>query len=134
MGSLSNDDLYIYQFALNQPTKNIIANNTVSCNTTNNPDCPRGFGIYGSSIQNLIMENVSYNHPFNYVNVTTVFSQLLYGNFIPSPLQNIAVNGCQPICQPCNLATASMVQANQIACLETLVRQLVANAGLVAAC
>lgn len=94
------------------PTNNIIKNNIVYCNTGGTTTQPYGVGLSGSSIANLIVNNLSYNNNlFNYVFVTNVFNQLLYGTNIPSPLQNISLAGNTPITQPINIY-------NEIAILE----------------
>ncbi len=90
----AGEDLQIVT-GLNFPEKNIIKDSVVYGNS--GALLPEGIGISGSSIKNLIIENTSYNNPNNYQFVVNVFNQR-YGD-APSDLQNIAVEGCAPICQ-----------------------------------
>ncbi len=90
---ITNEGFQVYS-ALEFPSKNIIKNNTVYCNSNGT----HGVGISGSSIANLIIQNTSYNNPFNYVFVTNEFNQLF--NQAPSDLQNLGLLGCELIRQP----------------------------------
>ncbi len=101
--------LRIYE-TLTFPSKNVIKNNVVYCNSGN--ECPGGIGISGSSIANLIIGNTAYANPLdppvvttNYAFVTNVFNEL-FGQ-APSDLQNVSVGGCEPICAPEDLALLS---------------------------
>jgi dipeptidyl aminopeptidase/acylaminoacyl peptidase len=87
---------------LSFPSNNIIKDNITWCNRAGTATQPYGVGISGSSIANLIMNNLSYNNLFNYNFVTIPFTQLLSGNGIPSPLQNISAIYNQPITNPDN--------------------------------
>ena len=93
------------------PEKNVITRNTVYCNSGG--QCPAGIGISGSSVANMIIGNTSYSNPIprganapivssNYAFVTNVFNPL-FGQ-IPSDLQNISLDGCDPICTPEDIA------------------------------
>ena len=97
-------------------SNNVVTNNTVYCNS----NAPYGTGISGSSIQNMIIENTSYNNPFNYVFVTNEFNQL-FGQG-PTGLQNIGVGGCEVITTPCS-AAALTKRLNFL--LESLVDNLI---------
>ena len=94
--------------------KNVITNNTVYCNghnfTTTIPGAT-GVGISGSSVANMIIGNTAYNNPpsssqlivgSNYVFVTNVFNPL-FGQ-APTALQNISLDGCEPITSPDDIA------------------------------
>ena len=70
-------------------------------------------GVSGSSIANMIIGNTSYSNPVpqginapivssNYQFVTNVFNQL-FGQ-APSDIQNISLDGCDPICTPEDVA------------------------------
>ena len=96
---------------LSFPSKNIIKDNVVYCNS--GARCPRGFGIYGSSSENLIIQNTAYANPCmnksssgavatNYAFVTNVFNQ--HFGIGPTALQNISVGCNQPICMPDDLS------------------------------
>ena len=112
-GILSGDSdlIKLYQ-ALSFPEKNVIKDNTVYCNSGN--QCPGGVGISGSSIVNLIIRNTAYSNPIptgtpnepivssNFQFVTNIFNQL-FGT-APSNIQNISLDGCEPICTPADLA------------------------------
>ena len=102
----AEDDLFIYT-GLQFPSHNIIANNTLYCNShvvmaptvgTN----LTGAGISGSSIANCIIQNNSYNNPFNYVFVTNEFNQLF--GIGPNLVQNIGIDSCEVITTPQSLA------------------------------
>ncbi len=96
--------------AIQFASKNVIKDNTVYCNghdVMSTFTGAVGVGISGSSISNMIIGNTAYNNPpftnnffigTNYAFVTNVFDQR-FGQ-IPSDLQNISVDGCQPICTP----------------------------------
>ncbi len=60
-------------------------------------------GISGSSIANLIINNTSYNNPFNYSFVTNIFNQFFNEN--PSRLQNIAHISNTAIITPVDIPT-----------------------------
>ncbi len=79
------------------PKKNVIKGNTIY---SNGERCPYGIGISGSSIANNITGNTSYNNPINYAYAQNIFNALLSG--APSDVQNIALKGCDAICQPEN--------------------------------
>ena len=92
---------------LSFPTQNIIKNNTVACNsatgaTTTGQVTSSGYGISGSSINNLIVNNLAYNNPINTAFVTNLFTEQLFGNSVPSPLQNISIISQQPLVKPEN--------------------------------
>ena len=102
----SGDEIRVYS-AIQFPEKNVITNNTVYCNS--GAQFPSGVGISGSSICNMIIGNSAYSNPIptganepivgsNYQFVTNVFNQL-FGQ-APSALQNISLDGCDPIAQP----------------------------------
>ena len=100
------DRLKIYE-ALSFPHKNVITGNTVYCNSGGS--IPSGFGISGSSIMNMIIQNTAYSNPLmpfmvdqSYVFATNIFNQL-FGQE-PTLLQNIAIGCNEPICQPTDLA------------------------------
>ena len=102
------------------PMKNVITNNIVYCNgndltitaTTGQTFASSGgVGISGSSVANMIIGNTAYNNPpssdnfivgSNYQFVTNVFNQK-FGQ-APSALQNISLDGCDPISTPEDLA------------------------------
>ncbi len=84
---------------LNFPQKNIIKNNTVYSNSGNK--YPGGFGLSGSSVKNLIIENTSYNNALNYAFVQNIYNQIL--STAPTNVQNISLEGCKAICQPTDL-------------------------------
>jgi WD40 repeat protein len=97
-----NVPLYIWQ-ALTFPPNNVIANNTIYCNSGGS--IPSGVGISGSSIANLIIQNTVYADPINnfmvgtnYAFVQNVFNQL-FGDG-PTLLQNISLDYKQPVTQP----------------------------------
>ena len=108
----SEDDLYIYS-GIQFPSKNVIKDNTVYCNghdVSATFTGAVGAGISGSSISNMIIGNTAYNNPpsttnffvpSNYQFVTNVFNSL-FGQ-APSDLQNISLNGCEPITPPDDL-------------------------------
>lgn len=81
------------------PQNNVITDNMVYCNIVNN----KGVGISGSSIANLIINNTSYNNPFNYSFVTNIFNQFF--NESPSQLQNIAQISNTAIITPVDIPT-----------------------------
>ncbi len=109
--SVDPQRIKLYQ-ALSFPEKNVIKDNTVYCNSGN--QCPGGVGISGSSIVNLIIGNTAYSNPIptgtpnepivssNFQFVTNIFNQL-FGT-APSDIQNIALDGCEPICSLADLA------------------------------
>ena len=91
---------------LDFPLKNIITNNTVYCNhhdVNATYTGSVGVGISGSSIGNLIIQNSSYNHPFNYVFVQNEFNPIASDE--PTLLQNLGLVGCAPIGQPDDIVT-----------------------------
>ncbi len=105
-GGQVNNGLFVIS-TFDFPSKNVISNNTVYCNSGN--QCPEGIGISGSSLSNMIIGNTAYNNPnnpfmvsSNYAYVANVFNSL-FGN-APSDLQNISLDGCQPINLPDDLA------------------------------
>lgn len=73
--------------SLSFPTKNIIKNNIVYC--INGESLAPGFGISGSSLENIIIGNQSYNNNFAYQFVTNVYNQGLSGE--PTLIQNVAL-------------------------------------------
>ncbi len=75
------------------PTGNMIQNNKVYCNAGN--QIPRGSGISGSSISNMIIGNTAFDNSFNYQFVTNVFNQLF--GLAPTDLQNIESVSKNPI-------------------------------------
>ena len=79
-------------------TQNVIKNNLVYCNQHDVMGTTTGIGISGSSSSNLIIGNVAYNNTQNYEFVTNVFNPLFQN--APSDLQNISLNGCEPIAMP----------------------------------
>lgn len=93
----SPNELLLYN-ALSFPQNNIIQNNTVFCNTNGSTTFPAGVGISGSSIFNLILNNLSYNNPFNYIFVANTFSQLFES--VPSSLENVGIAAFEPILNP----------------------------------
>ncbi len=97
-GMASGNELQVYR-VYDFPSKNIIKNNTVYCNTNGT----YGAGISGSSIANLIIQNTSYNNPFNYVFVQNVFNECF--GLGPSLLQNISLNPNEPIKQTDDMLT-----------------------------
>ncbi len=108
----TNNDVIVYR-VLRFPFDNVITKNTLYCNSGNKN--PGGVGISASSICNFIVDNKAYSNPLNppivgsnYQFVTNLFSQT-FGS-VPSPLQNISINSCEPICNPENLVL--LVQQN----------------------
>lgn len=96
------------QNALTFPQKNIITTNTVYC-SNNGSSCPRGVGICGSSIANLITWNLVYNTISSYQFVTNLFDGTSDGT--PSPLQNVFFQSNTPIVDQSNpLLTAQQIQ------------------------
>ncbi len=104
-------DIFQLFTGLQFPEKNVIKNNTVYCNSGN--QFPGGVGISGSSIANMIIGNTSYSNPIprgenapiissNYEFVTNVFNPLF--SQAPSDIQNISLDGCDPICTPEDIA------------------------------
>ncbi len=92
---------------LSFPTENIIKNNTLACNSATGATSlgqvtSGGYGISGSSINNLIINNLTYNNPINTAFVTNVFTEQLFGNSVPSPLQNNSLISQQPLVKPEN--------------------------------
>lgn len=114
------------------PSKNIIKNNTVYCNSGNS--APGGIGISGSSIANTIINNTAYNNPVpqtdiemggpvvftNYAFVTNVFNQL-FGHG-PSALQNISIT--DPICTPADIETLAKLIEDKLCDIQTRVDDL----------
>lgn len=94
----ASPNLQIYQ-AMNFPTGNLIMNNTTYCDVGN--QFGGGIGISGSSIDNDIIGNVSYNNQLNYAFVCNVFNQL-FGD-APTGLQNISSGLNRPILAPLDL-------------------------------
>ncbi len=93
IGTTGASPLNIYQI-LSFPSENVIKNNTVYCNSGETG--PNGFGISGSSICNLIIQNTVYSTPLNpnmvpnnYAFVCNVFNPLF--NAEPTLMQNISV-------------------------------------------
>ncbi len=109
--------------ALEFPTKNVIKGNQVYCVEGN--ECPAGIGISGSSIQNLIIGNTAYNNIRNYEFVTNVFDQRFWQ--IPNPLQNIALEGCEPICNPDNLACEVAEIKEKVCDMQSKIDIILAN-------
>ncbi len=114
LAARSNTPSFIIMEALQFPSKNVIKDNMVYCNgqDTSSPFTgATGVGISGSSIGNMIIGNTAYNNPptssnffvgSNYQFVTNVFNPL-FGQ-APTDLQNISLNGCEPITSPDDLA------------------------------
>lgn len=105
-GSTGSDGNAVRIFQVQSfPTRNIVKGNTVSCNIGSSrvnfsasvQNTPLGFGIGGSSVANLIINNLAYNNTINFTNVTNLYTELLYGDAAPSPLQNISLIGNQPL-------------------------------------
>lgn len=101
----TGNDFFIYR-ALTFPSKNVINNNVIYCNSGGST--PNGIGISGSSIANMIIQNTAYSNPISpfmvdtsYAFVANVFNQ----NFGDQPtlLQNIVMGDRQPIAQPTDL-------------------------------
>ena len=86
----ADNDFEIYT-AFDFPSRNIIQNNKLYCNSNGFSGC----GISGSSISNMIIGNTSFDNPFNYVFVTNVFNQL-FGDE-PTKLQNVSLSSTDPI-------------------------------------
>ncbi len=96
----TGNDFFIYR-AIQFPQNNVITDNTVYGNSGNRN--PGGVGIFGSSISNLIINNNSFNNPFNYQFVANAFNQL-FGEG-QSGLQNATVQPNVPILTPYDLPT-----------------------------
>lgn len=110
------------------PSRNVIRNNTVSCNQGGTSTQPFGIGISGSSIANLIIGNLAYdNNLFNYAFVTNVFSQSLYGTSIPSSLQNIALAANTPITKPINTYQETNIIVQQAVTMSSLIDRILAK-------
>ena len=91
----SDDDTAIIYQALTFPSSNVIKNNIVHC-ASGNSSTDLGVGISGSSIENLIVANTSYdNASFNYLFVANVFNQLFTES--PSFLQNMSIVSQVPL-------------------------------------
>ncbi len=90
---LLNTNVQIWS-ALEFPSKNIIKDNMVYCNSNGT----YGTGISGSSIENLIIQNTAYNNSFNYVFVQNEFNQFF--QTLPNDLQNIGYAGCEVVTIP----------------------------------
>ena len=116
------------------PMKNVITNNTVYCNGHEVNALftgATGVGISGSSVANMIIANTAYNNPpssqnlivgSNYNFVTNVFNPL-FGQ-APSALQNISLNGCDPIAVPVDLALLVKQNLYKASVIECLIDQL----------
>lgn len=85
--------------AFSFPKANQLINNIIY-GATSNENQP-GYGIFGSSISNLIIKNTSYNNPVNYACVTNIFNPLF--GIGPSITQNISTIINNPIPQLVNL-------------------------------
>lgn len=101
------ESILIYQ-TLSFPSKNVIKDNTVYCNSTGG-SYSRGIGISGSSIANMVIQNTAYANPItpfmvttNYAFVQNVFNQQ-FGQG-PTSLQNISLGYQIPINTPDNIA------------------------------
>ena len=89
------DDIQVFQ-ALTFPSLNVIKDNVVHGASGGSP---LGVGISGSSIENFIFGNSSYNNAsFNYQFVTNIFDQRF--DTTPSLLQNLSMNTQDPIFAP----------------------------------
>ncbi len=107
--------------ALLFPSKNVIKNNTIYCNNAGTAAQSFGIGISGSSIANLIVNNIAYNNALNYAFIPNVFSQLLYGTNIPSPLQNIALSAATPVNRPINIYNEIPILQQEAITLSSLI-------------
>lgn len=121
-----DNKILIYN-AFQFPTKNIVKKNTVYCNTAGNTAQSWGMGINGSSINNLIISNLSYNNPLNYAFIPNVFSQLVYGTNIPSPLQNIALASNVPITKPINTYQETGILEQEALTLNSIIDRILAR-------
>jgi len=65
----------------------------------------------------MIVENEAYNNPFNYQFVTNVFNPL-FGQ-MPSRMQNIELDHCQPICIPDDAARIAKENRAEIKRIES---------------
>ncbi len=118
----SNVRVELYE-AFEFPLKNIIINNTVYCNSTRlDADASIGTGISGSSIANFMIQNTSYNNPFNYVFVTNVFNDC-FGQF-PSDVQNIGLVANDPIKDHKDCAVIALRTQVLIESLDDLINAL----------
>ena len=106
------------------PSGNVISKNTVYGNSGN--QYPGGFGISGSSIANMIIENVAYNNPQNYAFVTNVFNSM-FSN-APSAMQNISIEGNGSIPSPENLACLIKQVGYNVDIIQSLVEGLTLSA------
>ena len=109
-GGFTGDEFQILT-GLQFPSKNVIKNNTVYCNSGG--EIPSGVGISGSNIANLIIGNTSYSNPIpsgenapivssNYEFVTNAFDANTSGN-IANKFDNVGYDGCAPITPTINL-------------------------------
>lgn len=85
------------------PSNNIIKDNIVWCDSVVTSSVPYGVGISGSNVVNAIMSNLSYANDTNYQFVTIPFTQLIDGNGMPSPVQNVSAGAQEPIANPNNI-------------------------------
>ena len=133
-------DEFVILSGIQFPMKNVITNNTVYCNgndltitlTTGQTFASSGgVGISGSSIANMIIGNTAYNNPpssqnlivgSNYYFVTNVFNPL-FGQ-APSALQNISLDGCDPIAVPFDLGLLAKQNFHKASVIEGLIPQL----------
>ena len=118
------------------PMKNVITNNLVYCNGHEVNAIyvgAAGVGISGSSIANMIIANTAYNNPpasenlivgSNYYFVTNVFNPLFQNT--PSAVQNISLDGCDPIAMPLDQVLIAKQIRNKLCNVESSLEELVA--------
>ena len=118
----SSSDLLLYN-ALSFPQNNIIQNCTMFCNTNGSATFPAGVGISGSGVLNLIINNLSYNNPFNYIFVVNTFTQLFES--VPSPLENPSIAANQPLLNPDNIGLNILNIENTITIVNSQMAALI---------
>ena len=127
IGQSNGDGGFRMYEVMSHPQKNVIKDNTVYCNSGN--ECPGGVGISGSSIQNMIIGNTAYNNPSNYLFVTNVFNQL-FGQ-APSDLQNVALDGCDPLAMPEDIPLLIKQVSAKLACTPTILTSADVSSGAI---
>lgn len=90
--------------AIQFPSNNIIKDNIVYCSNAGSSLQPNGFGISGSNVANLIINNTCYcNNGSNYQFVTSpaIFNPLF--DLTPTKLQNLSIGCSEAIAAPFNV-------------------------------